>query len=79
MTRTSSVRALLAAARSCVAEARRADRRGERGYARALRQSARTALGELDAIRPRAPVDPEMAKKQATAKAYAALMLNALH
>jgi hypothetical protein len=78
---TSSVRALLAAARSCVAEAGRASRRGEFRYAAELRASARTALAEVRAITPRAavPVDPETAKKQATAKAYAAVLLKGLH
>jgi hypothetical protein len=76
---TSSVRALLAAARSCIAEAGRADRLGQRRYAGTLRQSARTALAEIRAITPRAPVDPETAKRQETARAYASVLMQGLH
>jgi hypothetical protein len=76
---TSSVRALIAAARSCVNEAARADGRGERRYARELRQSARNALAEIRTITPPAVVDIEMAKRQERARAIAAAMLQALH
>jgi hypothetical protein len=76
---TSSVRPLLRAARSCVAEAARADRRGEYRYARELRQSAGRALAEIRAITPRAPVDPEVAAKQEKARIFAQVLLKGLH
>jgi hypothetical protein len=76
---TSSVRALLAAANACVKEAGRADQRKQYRYANALRQSARTALAELDAIRPRAPVAPDEMAKREKARIYAAVVLKGLH
>jgi hypothetical protein len=76
---TSSVRALLSAARSCIKEAGRADRLGQRRYARALRQSARTALAEIRAVTPAPPDDPETAQRQETARAYAAVLMRGLH
>jgi hypothetical protein len=79
MSTTSSVRALLAAAQSCVAEAARADRRGERRYAALVRQSARAALAEIRAITPPVAVDPEMAARQEKARAYAAVLMRGLH
>jgi hypothetical protein len=76
---TSSIRALLSAARSCVREAGRADRLGQRGYARALRQSARTALAEIRAVTPAPAVDRETAARQERARAYAAVLMKGLH
>jgi hypothetical protein len=76
---TSSVNALISAARSCVNEAARADRLGQHRYAKLIRASARRALAELDAIRPRAPVDPETAQRQEKARAYAAVLMRGLH
>jgi hypothetical protein len=76
---STSVRALLAAARACVDEAGLADRRGERRYARELRQSARTALAEIRAITTPAPTDRETTARQERARAIAAAMLQALH
>jgi hypothetical protein len=76
---TSSINALIGAARSCVNEAARADKAGEHRYAALIRASARRALVELDAIRPRAPVDPETAQRQERARAYAAVLMKGLH
>jgi hypothetical protein len=76
---TSSVNALLRAARSCVAEAARADRRGEYRYARELRQSARNALAEVRAMTPPVAVDPETAKRQERTRAFAAVLMQGLH
>jgi hypothetical protein len=68
------------AARSCAAEADRADRLGQHRYAELVRASARTALAELDAITARAaPVDIESAKRQERTRAFAAVVLNGLH
>jgi hypothetical protein len=75
----SSIRALLAVARSCVAEAARADRAGRHRYAELIRASARTVLAELDAIRPRAPADPDMMARQERARAFAAVLMKGLH
>jgi hypothetical protein len=52
--------AMLRAAKSCIAEAQRADRLRQHTYAELLRGSARRALAVLDAATPRA-VDPETA------------------
>jgi hypothetical protein len=78
---TSSVRALISAARSCVNEAGRADRLGQHRYAGMIRASARRALAELDAIRVPAPVpvDRETAQRQERAKIYAAIVMRGLH
>jgi hypothetical protein len=79
---TSSVRALIAAARTCVNEAGRADQLGQRRYAELIRASARRALAELDAIRAPAPaiaVDRETAQRQERAKVYAAIVMRGLH
>jgi hypothetical protein len=80
---TSSINALISAARSCVNEAARADRLGQHRYAGMLRQSARRALAELDAIRARgaapAPVDSETAQRQEKARVYAAILMRGLH
>jgi hypothetical protein len=76
---TSSVRALLRAGQACVNEAARADRRGEHRYAGELRRSARNALAEIRAIAPPVAVDPEMAKRQEKARAFAAILLKGLH
>ena len=73
-TSTSSVRALLSCARTCVAEAGKAERLGQRRYARELRQSARNALAEIRAMTPRAPVDPETAARQEKARIYARIL-----
>jgi hypothetical protein len=59
-----------AGARTCVAEADRADRAGQHRYAELLRGSARTALAELDADTPRA-VYPETAAARARTRAFA--------
>jgi hypothetical protein len=76
---TSSTRALLSAARSCVAEAGRADRRGEYSYATELRASARRALAEIRAITPVAPPDPETAQRQEKARIFAKILMKGLH
>ena len=64
MSTTSSYHALLAAARSCVAEAARADRLGRRRYAELIQLPRAAHWLSLDAIRPRAPVDPGMAARE---------------
>jgi hypothetical protein len=79
MTANSSVNALVRAARSCVAEADRAQRLGRHRYAGELRASARTALAELNAIRPSVPVDIETAKRREVARAFAAVLMTGLH
>jgi hypothetical protein len=76
---SSSVNALIRAARACVAEAARADRLGQRRYAGELRQSARNALAEIRALTPPVPVDPETAKRQEKARAYARVLMRGLH
>jgi hypothetical protein len=76
---TSSVNALLRAAKSCVDEAAKADRVGRHRYAELIRASARRALAELDAVRPRAPVDPETAQRQEKARIFAKVLLRGLH
>jgi hypothetical protein len=77
---STTVRALLRAAHSCVAEAARADRLGQHRYAGALRQSARNALAEIRAIIPPAvAADRETAARQETARAYAAVLMKGLH
>jgi hypothetical protein len=76
---TSSVNALLSAARSCIREAGRADRAGQRRYAAALRQSARTALAEIRAVTPAPAVDRETTAREEKARVYAAVLLKGLH
>jgi hypothetical protein len=61
-------------AKTCIAEAQRADRLGQRTYAALLRGSARRALAELDAITP-APIDPKTARKREISRAYAKTIL----
>lgn len=62
--------AMLRVAKTCIAEAQRADRTGQHRYAELLRGSARRALAELDAATPRV-VDPETAKRLERTRAYA--------
>jgi hypothetical protein len=76
---TPSIRALLRAAHSCVAEAARADRLGQHRYAGELRQSARNALAEIRVITPPVVVDRETAKRQEKARAFAAVLMRGLH
>jgi hypothetical protein len=70
-----SQKALLRAARSCIAEADRADRVGRHLYAENLRASARSALAQL----PREPQDPmilaERARIKNVARAWAAAIV----
>ena len=71
-------KALLAAARSCVAEANRAERLGQRRYATSLRESARSALSELNSAMPVQPVDPATAAQRERARAFAMVIANGL-
>jgi hypothetical protein len=78
-TTTSSINALRRAAKSCVAEANRADRLGQPRYAAELRKSARTAMAEVAAIRPPAPVSPADAARRERARAFARVITQGLH
>ena len=66
--------AMLRVARTCVAEADRADRLGQHHYAELIRGSARRALAELDVATP-APVNPETAAARARTRAFAQVVL----
>jgi hypothetical protein len=76
---STTVTACLRVAKVCVAEAAQADRLGQHRYAELIRGSARRALAEIDAITPRAPVDLETARRQERARAFAQVVLTALH
>ena len=79
MTVVSSINALARAARSCTAEADRAEQLGQYRYAAELRQSARNALAELRAITPRPLVDLEVTRRQERTRAFALTLLTGLH
>jgi hypothetical protein len=68
-------KALVRAARVCIAEADRADRMGQYRYAENLRASARSALAQL----PREPQDPmiltQRARNRNIARAWAATIV----
>jgi hypothetical protein len=74
MIMNSTASAMLRAARSCIAEAQRADRLGQHRYAELLRGSARAALAGHDVATPR-QVDPETAKRQERARVFASVVL----
>jgi hypothetical protein len=71
--------ALLIFARNCVHGAGRAAHCGQHRLAGELKNTARRALDELNAIRPAGPVDPASEARRERARAIAATLLVGLH